>query len=123
MGVVDSWYQNMCYWIIGTLTCDARTTARYIGFHKGIQSVGAAVAWQLVARNVPFVAQLAVNWAVLVVSLPSMACVVMRIEDRALDDRLMYLSPRTNKSFVSHNSGFEMSATPKKPNRLTAAII
>ncbi|KAJ2317098.1 hypothetical protein H4S02_004159 [Coemansia sp. RSA 2611] len=114
MGMVDSWYQNICYWVIGTLTCDAFITARYIGFFKGVQSAGAAVAWQLVARNVPFMNQLVANWVLLLVSLPTMAYVVMHIEERALDDRLMYLSPRVNKSYVTDDSFVGLSGAAKR---------
>ncbi|KAJ2785812.1 hypothetical protein GGI15_001791 [Coemansia interrupta] len=65
MGMVDSWYQNIAYWIIGALTSDAHITARYVGFYKGIQSLGAAVSWQIGARDIPFMNQLIGNWALL----------------------------------------------------------
>ncbi|KAJ2852306.1 hypothetical protein IWW36_000449 [Coemansia brasiliensis] len=97
MGLADSWYQNICYWIIGTLTCDAYTTARYIGFYKSLQSLGAAVSWQVVARSIPFINQLVGNWVLFLLSVPTMVYVIIHIKERALDDQLMFLSPQTIK--------------------------
>ncbi|KAJ2454262.1 hypothetical protein EV183_001628 [Coemansia sp. RSA 2336] len=93
MGMADSWYQNICYWLIGTLTCDAYTTARYIGFYKSLQSLGAAVSWQLVARGIPFINQLVGNWVLFLFSVPTMVYVIIHIKERALDDQLMFLAP------------------------------
>lgn len=45
---------------------------RYTGFYKGIQSAGAAVAWQIDNHNVSPMAQLIVNWVLTTVSYPLM---------------------------------------------------
>ncbi|KAJ2551601.1 hypothetical protein EV175_003629 [Coemansia sp. RSA 1933] len=92
MGMVDSWYQNLAYWIIGTLTNDACVTARYVGFYKGIQSMGAAISWQFSARQLPFMNQMIGNWILLTLSLPTMLYTVLQIRDHAMDDRLIYSS-------------------------------
>ncbi|KAJ1796932.1 hypothetical protein LPJ59_003449 [Coemansia sp. RSA 2399] len=90
MGMVDSWYQNLAYWIIGTLTNDACVTARYVGFYKGIQSMGAAISWQFSARQLPYLNQMVGNWVLLVLSLPTMLYTVLQIRDHAMDDNLIY---------------------------------
>lgn len=90
MGLSDAWYQNLAYWLIGTLTNDAHRTARYIGFFKAIQSIGAAVAWQLAARQVPALYQVICNWLLLVISLPTMFWVAGKVSEWAQDDRLLY---------------------------------
>jgi hypothetical protein len=43
---------------------------RYTGFYKGIQSAGAAVAWQIDNHNVSPMSQLIVNWVLTTVSYP-----------------------------------------------------
>jgi len=43
---------------------------RYTGFYKGIQSAGAAVAWQIDNHNVSPMAQLIVNWILTTLSYP-----------------------------------------------------
>jgi len=43
---------------------------RYTGFYKGIQSAGAAVAWQIDNHNVSPMAQLIVNWVLTTLSYP-----------------------------------------------------
>ncbi|KAJ1671612.1 hypothetical protein EV182_007532, partial [Spiromyces aspiralis] len=81
MGACDALWQNVAFWLLGSLTNDACTSAHYAGIYKSVQSLGAAVAWQLAARKVPFMAQLAVNWALVNLSLPTMYYVALRIKD------------------------------------------
>lgn len=50
---------------------------RYSGFYKGVQSAGAAVAWQVDTHNVPFMSQLIVNWSLTTVSYPLLLVLVM----------------------------------------------
>ncbi|PIA18003.1 MFS general substrate transporter [Coemansia reversa NRRL 1564] len=89
MGVADSWYQSMAYWIIGTLTSDSYKTARYIGFYKGIQSLGAAVSWYIAARDVPYLNQLIGNWVLFLVALPTMFYTVVHIKERDTFNKLL----------------------------------
>ncbi|KAJ2683517.1 hypothetical protein GGH99_004337 [Coemansia sp. RSA 1285] len=104
MGMADSWYQNLAYWIIGTLTNDARTTARYVGFYKGIQSLGAAVSWQFSARGLPFLNQVIGNWVLLILSLPSMLYTVNQIRDYAMDDTPLVYGSNYNDSHYGSRS-------------------
>lgn len=50
---------------------------RYAGFYKGIQSAGAAVAWQVDTRNVSYMTQLIVNWVLTTISYPLLLVLVM----------------------------------------------
>ncbi|KAJ1721771.1 hypothetical protein LPJ53_003758 [Coemansia erecta] len=107
MGAADAHLQAFAYWLIGTMTNDAQMLARYAGFYKGMQSLGAAVAWQLDAHSVALVAQLAVNWALFNVAIPFTAFVAWRIkshadqsthdDDEATDDWL--IDPRDTKQY------------------------
>ncbi|KAJ2522379.1 hypothetical protein GGI11_001751 [Coemansia sp. RSA 2049] len=80
MGAVDAHYQSFAYWLIGTMTNDAQMLARYAGLYKGIQSIGAVVAWQLDAQEVRLMAQLIVNWVLFNLALPCTLFVAMRIK-------------------------------------------
>ncbi|KAJ2003496.1 hypothetical protein GGI04_002403 [Coemansia thaxteri] len=126
MGLVDSWYQNIAYWIIGTLTNDAHVTARYVGFYKGVQSLGASASWQIGAREAPYINQLAGNWALLALSLPTMAYTVMQVKDRALDDMLLCSFVRDNESMVAGAFGWDLSPTqmakPRAPKHLAQHV-
>lgn len=51
---------------------------RYSGFYKGVQSAGAAVAWQIDTQKVPFLNQLITNWALMTVSFPLLALLIIR---------------------------------------------
>lgn len=50
---------------------------RYSGFYKGVQSAGAAIAWQVDTRKVPFLTQLIINWSLTTVSYPLLLVLVM----------------------------------------------
>ncbi|KAJ2491809.1 hypothetical protein IWW37_002008 [Coemansia sp. RSA 2050] len=81
MGAVDAVWQSYAYWIIGTMTNDSQMLARYAGFYKGVQSLGATVAWQLDAQSVPLMTQLIVNWVLMVLAMPFMFYVAANVKD------------------------------------------
>ncbi|KAJ2299048.1 hypothetical protein IWW55_004297 [Coemansia sp. RSA 2706] len=83
-GIGDAIFQNLAYWVIGALTNDNQKLSRYAGFYKGMQSLGAAVAWQLDIKVKPL-NQLIGNWALFGVSLPSMLYVIWSIKNHSED--------------------------------------
>ncbi|KAI8326374.1 MFS general substrate transporter [Martensiomyces pterosporus] len=83
MGMQDALWNNMAYWLLGTITNDATKLARYAGFYKAIQSLGAAVSWQLDAKNVGYRKQLITNWVLLDVSAILMIYLSFRVTDKA----------------------------------------
>nr|XP_011470662.1 PREDICTED: UNC93-like protein 1 [Fragaria vesca subsp. vesca] len=76
-GLLDAMYQSLVYWVIGALADDSETLSRYVGFYKGVQSAGGAVAWQVDARNVSFLGQLIMNWVFTTVSYPLLIVLVL----------------------------------------------
>ncbi|XP_028795778.1 UNC93-like protein 1 [Neltuma alba] len=76
-GLLDAMFQSMVYWVIGALANDSETLSRYSGFYKGIQSAGAAVAWQVDTHKVAPMSQLIVNWVLTTVSYPLLLILVM----------------------------------------------
>ncbi|KAI8319681.1 MFS general substrate transporter [Martensiomyces pterosporus] len=82
-GMSDAFYQSFAYWIIGALTNNNQILARYVGFYKGMQSFGAAIAWQLGAKNVSSMHQLIGNWVLFGVSLFPMLYVVSNIKEHS----------------------------------------
>ncbi|KAJ1917114.1 hypothetical protein H4219_003375 [Mycoemilia scoparia] len=122
MGACDALWQNMAYWLLGALTNDADTSAHYAGFYKGMQSLGAVVAWQLAAQKVSFIAQLVVNWVLIDLSLPTMYYVVLRIQDSSYDKETAdgddnvqegqhVLGESSDNSTVAGGSGYKNVAT------------
>lgn len=76
-GLLDAMFQSMVYWVIGGLANDSETLSRYVGFYKGVQSAGGAVAWQVDAHQVPFLNQLIANWTLTTISYPLLIVLVM----------------------------------------------
>ncbi|KAI4319932.1 hypothetical protein MLD38_033469 [Melastoma candidum] len=76
-GLLDAMFQSMVYWLIGALADDSETLSRYSGFYKGVQSAGAAVAWQVDTKKVSLLSQLIVNWSLTTVSYPLLLVLVM----------------------------------------------
>ncbi|XP_008784633.1 UNC93-like protein 1 [Phoenix dactylifera] len=87
-GLLDAMFQTLCYWMIGALADDSETLSRYSGFYKGVQSAGAAVAWQIDNSKTKLLSQLIVNWSLTTVSYPLLVVLVLlavKDEDTAED--------------------------------------
>ncbi|XP_078442554.1 UNC93-like protein 1 [Wolffia australiana] len=83
-GLLDAAFQSLIYWVIGAMADDPHQLSRYSGFYKGIQSAGAAVAWQVDKRHTPLLTQLLINWGLTTASLPLLALLVfLAVEDEA----------------------------------------
>lgn len=54
---------------MGALTNNSRRLANFVGFYKGIQSVGAAVVGRVDALKAPYMSEFASTWALLAGSL------------------------------------------------------
>ncbi|VAH40561.1 unnamed protein product [Triticum turgidum subsp. durum] len=76
-GLMDAIFQSLIYWIIGALANDTQILSRYVGFYKGVQSAGAAVAWQVDTHKTSLLSQLIVNWGLCTVSYPLLAVLVL----------------------------------------------
>ncbi|KAK7301019.1 hypothetical protein RJT34_11874 [Clitoria ternatea] len=76
-GLLDAMFQSMVYWVIGALADDSEVLSRYTGFYKGMQSAGAAVAWQVDEHKVAFLSQLIVNWVLTTISYPLLFVLVL----------------------------------------------
>lgn len=77
-GLLDAMFQSMVYWVIGCLADDSAILSRYVGFYKGIQSAGAAVAWQIDTHKVSYMNQLIVNWVLTTASYPLLVLLVLK---------------------------------------------
>ena len=55
---------------------DFKFVRRYVGFYKGVQSAGAAVAWQVDTHKTSLLSQLIVNWGLTTISYPLLAVLV-----------------------------------------------
>ncbi|XP_056160082.1 UNC93-like protein 1 [Syzygium oleosum] len=75
-GLLDAMFQSLVYWVIGSLADDSETLSRYSGFYKGVQSAGAAVAWQIDQHKVPFLTELIINWSLMTVGYPLLLVLV-----------------------------------------------
>lgn len=84
------YHANSWFRFIGALSNSGRRTANYVGFYKGIQSAGAAIAWNLDARGMSFKSQFISNWVLLSASLVIAAPVIfLKIRDHIdIDDDL-----------------------------------
>ncbi|KAJ5659401.1 hypothetical protein N7507_005852 [Penicillium longicatenatum] len=81
-GFYDAAWQASIYWFMGALSNSGRRSANYVGFYKGIQSVGAAIVNNLDARKLSFKKEFISNWVLLSVSLVVAAPVIfMKIRD------------------------------------------
>ncbi|KAM2730969.1 hypothetical protein EV1_002160 [Malus domestica] len=76
-GLLDAMFQSMVFWVIGALADNSEILSRYAGFYKGIQSAGAAVAWQIDTCKASFLSQLVTNFALYTVSYPLLVVLIL----------------------------------------------
>ncbi|KAK2972813.1 hypothetical protein RJ640_028341 [Escallonia rubra] len=89
-GLLDAMFQSMVYWVIGALANDSEVLSRYNGFYKGVQSAGAAVAWQIDTHKVTFMTELTVNWVLTSISYPLLVLLVMlAVKDNDAADEIV----------------------------------
>ncbi|KAF9022214.1 MFS general substrate transporter [Hymenopellis radicata] len=79
----DAFVQSLIYWTMGSLTNDPFTLARYAGFYKAIQSGGAAIAFGVDAVATPYINEIAVNFALLMLALPLCGVVIFSIKEHS----------------------------------------
>ncbi|PON87684.1 Ion channel regulatory protein [Trema orientale] len=104
-GLLDAMFQSLVYWIIGALANDSETLSRYVGFYKGVQSAGAAVAWQVDNHKVSFLSQLIVNWSLTTVSYPLLVVLVLfaiKDENKSEEGDTRETLPQSNKTAFIH---------------------
>ncbi|KAJ6017775.1 hypothetical protein N7451_001154 [Penicillium sp. IBT 35674x] len=81
-GFYDAAWQASIYWFMGALSNSGRRSANYVGFYKGIQSVGAAIVNNLDARKLSYKKEFISNWVLLAASLVVAAPVIfLKIRD------------------------------------------
>lgn len=81
-GFYDAAWQATVYWYMGALSNSGRRSANYVGFYKGIQSVGAAIMPNLDARKLSYKKEFISNWVLLAVSLiVATPVILMKIRD------------------------------------------
>ena len=67
---------------MGALSNSGRRSANFVGFYKGIQSVGAAIVNNLDARKLSYKAEFISNWTLLAASLIVAApVIILKIRD------------------------------------------
>ncbi|XP_057547696.1 UNC93-like protein 1 isoform X2 [Amaranthus tricolor] len=89
-GLLDAMFQSLVYWVIGALADDSETLSRYSGFYKGVQSAGAAVAWQVDVHNVSYLNQLIINWVLTTVSYPLLLLlIILGVKDETINEELI----------------------------------
>ncbi|KAF7562280.1 hypothetical protein G7046_g1876 [Stylonectria norvegica] len=76
-GFFDAAWQASVYWFIGSLSNSGRRSANFVGFYKGIQSIGAAIVNNLDARKLSYEKEFISNWALLGAALIFAAPVIL----------------------------------------------
>ncbi|AES72681.1 UNC93-like protein 1 isoform X1 [Medicago truncatula] len=102
-GLLDAMFQSMVYWSIGALANDSEVLSRYTGFYKGIQSAGAAVAWQIDNHNVSPMAQLIVNWVLTTLSYPLLLVLMVlavKESNEEVEEPVKQVAPSDNNGSV-----------------------
>lgn len=83
-GIGDAMLQTYAYWIMASIAGDdGSLCARYAGYYKGTQSLGAAISWAI-DINMMYTPQFWICWALFLVSLPLMYMVNRDLADNRI---------------------------------------
>ncbi|CAO3665628.1 unnamed protein product [Umbelopsis vinacea] len=84
-GFTDALYQSYLYWLMGAMSNDSNTLARYAGFYKAVQSAGGAISFGIDAVHTALIVELIICWALVAVSLPLIWLVARQVTDTNMD--------------------------------------
>jgi len=88
---VDASYQALAYWIMGAISNDPFTLARFTGVYKAIQSAGGAGSFGMDAKATPFRNELLASWLMMLVSFPLAGIVIWGIKDTSYtEEKTLY---------------------------------
>ncbi|KAI0275376.1 MFS general substrate transporter [Gloeopeniophorella convolvens] len=88
----DAAYQALAYWIMGAISNDPFTLARFTGFYKALQSAGSAGSFGMDATSTPFLNELLASWIMMLVSLPLAGIVIWSIKDTSYtEEKTLYV--------------------------------
>jgi len=111
----DACYQALAYWIMGAISNDPFTLARFTGFYKAIQSAGGAGSFGMDAEATPFLNENLASWCLMLVSFPLAAIVIWGIKDTSYtEEKTVYASDvATQQSAAAESSENDHSSDVK----------
>ncbi|ORX54924.1 MFS general substrate transporter [Hesseltinella vesiculosa] len=80
-GLMDSAWQTLIYYLIGSLSNDPAKLSLYTGIFKLVQNGGAVSGWRIDATHVPYLNFLIACWVLVFISFPGMFWVAWTTED------------------------------------------
>lgn len=86
MGICDSMVQTYAYWLMGAIANSPAILARYAGYYKGIQSLGAAIAWILDASGMMYRWQAIICFILASIMIPPTYIVASWITEHSSDE-------------------------------------
>ncbi|KAH9035631.1 MFS general substrate transporter [Lactarius pseudohatsudake] len=101
----DACYQALAYWIMGAISNDPFTLARYTGFYKAIQSAGGAGSFGMDATATPFLNELLASWCLMLVSFPLAGIVIWGIKDTSYtEEKTVYVGDVATQSGAAEST-------------------
>ncbi|KAH8553876.1 major facilitator superfamily domain-containing protein [Umbelopsis sp. PMI_123] len=85
-GFTDALYQSYLYWLMGAMSNDSNTLARYAGFYKAVQSAGGAISFGIDAVHTSLLVELIICWALVAVSLPLIWLVARQVSNTNVEE-------------------------------------
>jgi len=101
----DASYQALAYWIMGAISNDPFTLARFTGFYKAIQSAGGAGSFGMDAVSTPFLNELLASWVMMLVSLPLAGIVIWGIKDTSYTEEKTVYADELKVQAVEEKDG------------------
>lgn len=85
-GFTDALYQSYLYWLMGAMSNDSNTLARYAGFYKAVQSAGGAISFGIDAVHTSLLVECIICWVLVAISLPLIYLVARQVTNTNIGD-------------------------------------
>ncbi|KAF8335875.1 MFS general substrate transporter [Cantharellus anzutake] len=99
----DASYQALAYWIMGAISNDPFTLARFAGFYKAIQSAGGAGSFGMDAVATPFLNEHLASWLLMLAGFPGALAVIRAVKETTYDVEGVVYADDLNKDPVVAN--------------------
>lgn len=108
-------YQALAYWIMGAISNDPFTLARFAGFYKAVQSAGAAGSFGMDAVATPFLNELLSSWIMMLISFPLAALVIYDVKETSYtEEKTVFVEDLAAAQVEAGNGSSEHSGDVKE---------
>lgn len=109
----DSCFQALAYWIMGALSNDPLTIARFAGLYRAFQSAGSAGSFGMDAVATPYLNEHLATWSMILISFPLAFLVIRTVKETNYEhEHMVYVDDAAPGRIEQGDSKLDREGTP-----------